>query len=224
MTQVIAAAGILLYKVDPVTSERSYLLQRKAGCHAEDPWSTYEDLGGKVEPGDRDAWDTACRETEEETNGRVSRAGLQAADRPGPAPASFYNERSKYMIYVVEATPEEAALVSDDFGVVETHTSMGRVISWVPLRSSRVTPKHFGYRLRHPEFMRTHLFPPSTPSSRKSTTTWVPSTTSWRQGGRVKRQSDASVHHHGTNGCSASGTFCPVSSPFLPSLSTPTSS
>lgn len=169
----VSAAGILLFRVDPDTGERVFLLQRKAGKRPEDPLSHYEDLGGKVEPGDATPFDTACRETEEETNGLIPAESLR--DR---VYKSFYNERSKYVIFLMEANPMESDLTTEQFGSIETHTGYGRVIQWVPCTLFK--PTDLGYRLRYPLLLR-HMRPPTNLPNHTAASPFRYPSLSWRR-------------------------------------------
>lgn len=92
--------------------------------------SKYEDLGGTVEEADADIRETIAREVEEESNGMISATSIRARISGDDF---IYSRVSKYVLFVIEATEQEAHLTSDDFGPRELHDDFERTIRWVPL-------------------------------------------------------------------------------------------
>jgi hypothetical protein len=118
----IRAGGVLLYKY--VDDSIELLLITNRGL--------YEDIGGCVDNEDKDIYDTVSREVEEETNEVITYDAIK--DRLYDADC-VYSKGSKYIIYIVEATDEEASHHSDIFGNIEIHDNIKRTISWIPLKT-----------------------------------------------------------------------------------------
>jgi 8-oxo-dGTP pyrophosphatase MutT (NUDIX family) len=139
--QPVSSGGVILYRA---IDERLELLLSYTR-------NNYEDLGGKADPEDHDIHQTVSRETEEETN-RVILAS-SVLDRLRLA-KPVYTPRSKYLVYLLEASPEESRLRSEQFGETELHDGFERTISWVPATHflSPKCPKN--WRLRNAELNR----------------------------------------------------------------------
>ena len=117
-TKPVTAAGALLYK--KVGDSMKLLLIETKG--------KYEDIGGKIDPVDKDIIDAAAREVEEETNGLIK--GESIKDRLKVAPY-IYVPRSKYVIFIIEANVSEKKLKKEDFGDREIHDNFARTIGWI---------------------------------------------------------------------------------------------
>jgi len=119
-TQSIRAGGVLLYRI--VDGRVDILLMNNKGC--------YEDLGGCTDDDDDDLYDTVSREVYEESNKKISKKSIckriHTADY-------IYMPRSKYIIFILEATKDEAELTQYDFGTKEIHDNFERTIQWIPL-------------------------------------------------------------------------------------------
>lgn len=114
----VTAAGALFYK--KVGKQMMILIIENE--------AKYEDIGGKIDPDDEDIMAAAAREIEEETNGQIK--GENVIDRLKLAPY-IYVPRSKYVIYLVEASPAEKKLKKSDFGDREDHDGFARTIGWI---------------------------------------------------------------------------------------------
>jgi hypothetical protein len=114
----VTAAGALFYK--QVGKRMMILLIENE--------AKYEDIGGKIDPGDADIISAAGREIEEETNGQIK--GDDVMERLKIAPY-IYVPRSKYVIYLVEASSAEKKLKKIDFGDREDHDGFARTIGWI---------------------------------------------------------------------------------------------
>ena len=96
----------------------------------------YEDMGGKTEPQDTSALDTAVREAVEESNGKLfhqSHTHAQCADvlrKLLEKSETFYNPRAKYLCYVVEAPRHVRSLSMKRFGRFETTDLIPHYYEW----------------------------------------------------------------------------------------------
>lgn len=114
----VSAAGALIYK-------------RSAGkmkILIIENMNKYEDIGGKIDPTDESIYHAAGREIEEETNGMIKQDNI--VERLQVAPY-IYVPRSKYLIFIVEATKKEKKLKKEDFGDREIHDDFPRTIGWI---------------------------------------------------------------------------------------------
>lgn len=119
-TKPVVAAGALIYKF---VKKDIYVLTILYD-------SMYSDIGGKIEKGDNTIAEIAGREIEEETNGLIKSEDIM--DRLEKS-ATIYIEKSKYIMYLIEASSEEKLLTKEDFGHEEIHTGMKRIIGWIKL-------------------------------------------------------------------------------------------
>jgi len=133
MTKPVTAGGVVLYK------------NKKGKMHIliEDSQNKYEDIGGKVDPTDRDIYHTVARETEEETHGLIKETDL--LDRLKKAD-TIYVPISKYLIFIVEANKYEAGLKKENFGDKESHDGFDRTIGWI-LKEDLLHPSIIKLRL-----------------------------------------------------------------------------
>lgn len=119
--QPIMSAGLLIYKIedDKVKVLMSFSGKRKK----------YEDLGGQIELTDKCLHSTINREVIEETNGviKLTKKRTRQAEIDGDY---FYNVKSKYVVFLVKATPYEELLDSKNFGDCENKDNLVRTISW----------------------------------------------------------------------------------------------
>lgn len=114
----VHAAGCLFYKRSPTCIQ--LLIQENN--------KKYEDIGGRIEKADADIYDTVNREIEEETNGLIT----NTKDRLKKA-SYVYIPNAKYIIFIMEATKEEAKYTKESFGTIETHTNINRAMGWIYL-------------------------------------------------------------------------------------------
>ena len=119
-TQPIRAGGVLLYRNNEGSID--LLLVENRGY--------YEDLGGCTDTDDKDFYDTVARETEEESNKMIKYKSIHKRIRDA---AYIYMERSKYIVFIVEATERESKLKQADFGSKEIHDDFERTIKWIPM-------------------------------------------------------------------------------------------
>lgn len=115
----------------PVTAAGALIYKRSAGkmkILIMENRNKYEDIGGKIDPTDESIYHAAGREIEEETNGMIKQDDI--VERLKVAPY-IYVPRSKYLIFIVEATKEEKKLKKDDFGDREIHDDFPRTIGWI---------------------------------------------------------------------------------------------
>lgn len=124
----IRAAGLILYRVDPLTHDTQLLLQQREGL--------YEDLGGKVEHQDKTIQHTMAREAMEETRGLLSARDL--LQRLRTQPTVYFPSENKYVFTMLPATPEEQL----------THFPGMR---WISVHD--LTARKLFVRLRHRHFL-----------------------------------------------------------------------
>lgn len=116
----VRAGGVIFYR--RVENKIDVLLVENKGY--------YEDLGGCTDEGDKDIYDTVAREVEEESNNIFKRARL----RKRILKADYvYMTRSKYIVYIIEASKKEAKLKQADFGDREIHDNFARTVKWIPM-------------------------------------------------------------------------------------------
>lgn len=117
-TKPITAGGVLFYK--NVDGKLMLLIIETKG--------KFEDIGGKIDPNDEDIYHAVAREVQEETNKQILANNI--IERLQKAPY-VYVPRSKYVIYLVEASVNEKKLKRNDFGDEESHTKASRTIGWI---------------------------------------------------------------------------------------------
>lgn len=118
--QQVTSGGVLLYRF--VKGNMELLLVESRGG--------LEDLGGQIDNDDKDIYSTVAREANEESNELLSKITIKRRIKK----AQFaYIEKSKYVVYVIEADKKEIKLSSSDFGDTELHENILRKIKWIPL-------------------------------------------------------------------------------------------
>lgn len=123
----ITAGGVLIYK--NFGGKLKFLVI--------DSRNMYEDIGGKIDQEDNTIYDTVAREVEEETNGQIKAKNI--VNRVKNAPY-IYTPRSKYVIFIVQASSREELLKKEDFGDMEIHDNFKRYIGWIE-KSILLTPE-----------------------------------------------------------------------------------
>ena len=118
----IRAGGVLYYK--KVGDSIEILLIKR------DDKDYYEDVGGKTSPEDKNVFDTVAREVDEETNKKMPYEIVMEQIKKSP---SIYVKNSKYILFLVEATPEQQLFTTEDFSNLETHENVSRTIHWVDM-------------------------------------------------------------------------------------------
>uniref|UniRef100_A0A6C0BDR4 Nudix hydrolase domain-containing protein n=1 Tax=viral metagenome TaxID=1070528 RepID=A0A6C0BDR4_9ZZZZ len=121
ISKVITAGGLILYKKDKSGNLKLLLIKKKG---------MYEDIGGKIDLGDKTIYDTVAREVEEETNNVISSNSIIERIKKAQY---FYSGHSKYVIFVVKANSNERHLRKEDFGETELHDDIERTIKWTSL-------------------------------------------------------------------------------------------
>lgn len=143
-TKPLRAGGVIIYR-ETADHDIELLLISSRGL--------YEDIGGCTDADDDDIEDTVAREVEEETNEVITYDAIR--DRLDDA-MYVYSQRSKYIIYIVEATDSEAELKSEEFGNQELFDKINRTIHWMSVETilDKTIIKHkLNFRLKN-----THLF------------------------------------------------------------------
>lgn len=140
----LRAGGVIIYKHTD-NSEIELLLISSRG--------QYEDIGGCTDSNDESIYETISREVEEETNEVITYNTV--INRLNDA-MYVYSNKSKYITFVIPATPEEETLQSEVFGNKEIHDDIFRTINWVPLSTvldKDIIRYKLNYRIKNP-----HLF------------------------------------------------------------------
>ena len=140
---IVKAGGILLYRK---TEDDIYLLLIKSR-------GKYEDIGGRVDKQDKTIYDTVMREANEETNGVLD--NISIFDRIKDSDY-IYNAKSKYALFIIEATDTECKLESEIFGDKEIHDNITRKILWVPINNfiKCIKSNEVNYRLINRDILR----------------------------------------------------------------------
>jgi hypothetical protein len=136
----ITAGGVIIYRFGKKGME--LLLVESRG--------TYEDLGGRVDDEDKNIYTTVSREAYEESNYLLNKSSIKKRIKKKPRFA--YAKRSKYIVYMIESTEEEADLVSKEFGDRELHDDILRKIKWIPLKkflSNEIVQYKLNFRLKN---------------------------------------------------------------------------
>jgi len=131
--QIVTSGGVLFYKFGDLGME--LLVINSRGC--------FEDFGGKIDSSDKSIFKTVSRETFEESNGLINKKKLEERLKTAPY---IYNKNSKYVCFIVEATPDESQLKSGDFGDLEFHDNIERKVKWIHL-DDFLTPEVIKYKL-----------------------------------------------------------------------------
>ena len=138
-TDIVSSGGVLLYRF--INGEMELLLSDTRGL--------YEDLGGKVDDNDKNINSSISREVHEESNGLIDKKSIKARllkNNP------IYIKKSKYLLYILHATPKERTLKSEDFGNKEIHDDINRTIKWIPLDiflSQKIIKHRLNWRLKN---------------------------------------------------------------------------
>ena len=120
-TKSITSGGVIIYRF--LKGYMELLLMDSKGL--------YHDLGGRTDIKDKDILSTVSREAFEESNELLNKRKIRTRlkyDDP------IYIEKSKYVIFIIEASKEEEKLISSDFGVKEKHDNINRTIKWISLK------------------------------------------------------------------------------------------
>jgi len=133
-TNSVRAAGILFFHIS-INNEKSLLFinnQKK---------SVLEDLGGKTDALDKNLFDTAIRETIEESNGiftrkfLIEKLGIERRKykntiKPKQLANKLYcySKHGKYCLFLIKLDDK---INCDEFGLTETHTGNDRTLEWI---------------------------------------------------------------------------------------------
>ena len=115
----ITSGGVILYRRN---KELELLLITNRG--------KYEDLGGRADISDKNIYETVAREAYEESNNLINKKSI--LDRIKTS-EYFISKTAKYIVFIIEANQEESKLLSEQFGNIEIHDNIPRIISWIPI-------------------------------------------------------------------------------------------
>jgi hypothetical protein len=140
-TNPIRAGGVIIYRKTKDNNIDLLLIFSRG---------IYEDIGGRTDNEDNDIYETVAREVGEETNQIIVYDSIR--DRLNNAKYVYFS-KSKYVIFLVEATDKESRLTSEIFGETEIHDNISRLIQWVSLDTvleSSVIKYKLNYRMKNP--------------------------------------------------------------------------
>ncbi len=126
-TMELRAGGCLFYKFD---NKKMHVLLIKN-------YGVYEDFGGKTDIVDKCIDDTIIREVLEESNCLINEdeliGQLNMINHINHMHQNkcVYVKRSKYLLYIVEASENQALLTSEMFGDKEFHDGILRTVEWI---------------------------------------------------------------------------------------------
>jgi hypothetical protein len=135
----VTAAGALIYKKFR-NKLKLLIIESDRG---------FEDIGGKIDTDDQDIFSAAAREIEEETNKKIKIENTLERLKKAPY---VYVPKSKYVIFLLEASDKEKRLTKDEFGEYEIHDQIQRTIGWIDLKEfskSSVVKFKLNWRLRN---------------------------------------------------------------------------
>lgn len=131
----IKATGVLLYKFDDSGKMKLLVIYNK--CR-------YEDIGGKIDIKDNTIYDTVGRKIEKVTNSFIKKQDIIGRL---PEARHIYIPKMKYLVFLLEATPNERKLQKNDFEEKELYNNI-RTIGWID--RFYLSGKHIiKYRLNH---------------------------------------------------------------------------
>ena len=144
--QIVCAAGVLIYKINPETNELSVLLIKNA---FDDGHFRYDDFGGKVEMTDSSIIYTAARECDEESNGIFARKQVETIIKENNM--SIYYDIGRYMIFFVCVDLFDDAIMMEEnvFGDHEILTNRKRTVEWVTMKQLSDIGVQLNGRLRY---------------------------------------------------------------------------
>jgi len=119
---IVTGGGVLFYKY--VKHDMYVLLMENR--------NKYEDLGGGVDSSDKNMYDTISREVNEESNQLINKNSI--LKRIKKSNDWFYSKKSKYIVFLIKATPDEQKLSESDFGDYEEHDGFYRKVKWIPVK------------------------------------------------------------------------------------------
>lgn len=117
----VSACGCLFYRKQ---SQELLLIS-----YVDPNWPNYDDFGGTVDSNDNSVYDTIIRETEEETNGVISKSDMLKIIK-NKNYSQFYNQFCKYFFIAVNVD-ENFHPNTDIFGDLEKTDCIQRTIKWI---------------------------------------------------------------------------------------------
>jgi hypothetical protein len=117
----VKAGGIIFYRF--TKNDMELLLMESRGM--------IEDLGGCSDNSDKSICETVAREVDEESNNMFEKDDVM--ERIEKSNVHIYMKKSKYVVFLLQATPDETKFKSKDFGEIETHDDIPRIVRWIPL-------------------------------------------------------------------------------------------
>jgi len=132
--QPVTAGGIIFYRI--VNNSVDLLLMESRG--------NIEDFGGSVDTCDKTLDETIAREVDEESNNLFKKNDI--ITRLHIDNRCVYNKRCKYALYIVQATDVESKYKTLDFGDIELHDNIERIVKWIPLHIF-MSPEFIKHRL-----------------------------------------------------------------------------
>lgn len=139
ITKEIKAGGIIFYRVNRKNIE-FFLIKTE--------WrKQYEDFGGKTDIKDKDIWETACREADEESNGIFKKKDLYKYIKNQ---IGLYTIKSKYIFFFYEI--KDMNLHSKDFGNLEFCENVKRIVEIIQLNDILNKKINLHDRLIFPDF------------------------------------------------------------------------
>ena len=141
----IRAGGAIFYKVDE-NNVVQFMMMFSRG--------RYEDFGGKTDLKDKSINHTIAREVDEESNGVFKKKDiLKRIKNINPC----YTRTSKYQIYFIKLTDEEANMDVSVFGDKELHDDIPRTVEYISIdkiRSKEFIKNNLCFRLKFKGFFK----------------------------------------------------------------------
>ena len=137
----VSSGGIIFYRVGENNIDLLLIENERS----------IEDLGGCTDNEDSDIYETVAREVEEESNNIFNKKNLIKRLKD-PSTKFIYTKKSKYVIFILQATKEEKKLKKSDFGIKEIHDNIDRAVKWIPLEiflDKDIINERLNWRLRN---------------------------------------------------------------------------
>jgi len=133
---IIYAGGVIVYRINNNNVE--LLLMKSRG--------KYEEFGGTINKEDKYIYDTVAREVDEESNSIIKYESVIERIKTSTYVCS---KRSKYIIYLLKASPQEHLMTSDMFGNKEIHDDIERTVQWIKLKDfyALIKQKEVNFRI-----------------------------------------------------------------------------
>jgi len=117
----------------------------------------FEDFGGKMDKKDKDIYECVAREAFEESNEILNKLSIK---RRIKKVKPIYNEKSKYLLFVIPMTKKEEKIDVSEFGKMEKHDKIKRIVEKVPIEnllSSNFIKNKLFFRLKNKNILK-YLF------------------------------------------------------------------